>query len=49
MKEGQERSSSGIKCAFEMSQTIEDALARPGENLKEFTKNACGVRYRLPA
>jgi len=31
MKEGQERSSSGIKCAFKMSQAIEDALARPAD------------------
>ena len=32
MKEGEERSSSGIKCAFKMSKAIEDALGRPGEN-----------------
>jgi len=31
MKEGQERSSSGIKCAFKMSQAIDDALARPAD------------------
>ena len=34
MKEGEERSSSGIKCGFEMSKAIEDALGRPGENYK---------------
>ena len=34
MKEGEERSSSGIKCAFEMSKAIEDALGRPGKNYK---------------
>ena len=34
MKEGEERSSSGIKCAFKMSKAIEDALGRPGKNYK---------------
>ena len=33
MKEGEERSSSGIKCAFKMSKAIEDALGRPGEKI----------------
>merc|ERR1712227_896342 len=41
MKEGQERSSSGIKCAFEMSQAIEDALARPADSMNPEGEDVC--------
>merc|ERR1711868_344361 len=43
MKEGQERSSSGIKCAFKMSQAIEDALARPADAMNPEGKDVADV------